>query len=115
MKTLGERIRELRELKDISLREFAARLDLSAPFVSDVELGRRFPSGKVLAEMAKALNTSLEELKDFDTRPPVEDMRRLTTNNPAYGLAFRRVIDQKITPDELMKLANAKRNDKKRK
>lgn len=115
MKTLGERIRELRELKDISLREFAARLRLSAPFVSDVELGRRFPSDKVLAEMAKLLSTSVEELKQFDTRPPVEDMRRITTDNPAYGLAFRRVIDQKISPEELMKLADAKRNDKRRK
>lgn len=115
MKTLGERIRELRELNDISLREFAVRLDLSAPFVSDVELGRRFPSVKVLAEMAKVLGASLKDLKEYDTRPPVEDMRRLTSNNPAYGLAFRRVIEQKISPEELMKLANGKRDDKKRK
>ena len=113
MKTLGERIRELRESKDISLREFAAKLGLSAPFVSDVELGRRFPSHKVLAGMAKLLDTSLEELKQFDTRPPVEDLRRLTTDNPAYGLAFRRVIDQKISAEDLMKFANAKRNDRK--
>jgi transcriptional regulator with XRE-family HTH domain len=115
MKTLGERIRELRESKDISLREFAARLGISASFVSDVELGRRFPSDKVLAEMAKLLGTTFDELKGFDTRPPVEGMRRLTTDNPAYGLAFRRVIDQKISPEELMKLADSKRSDKKKK
>lgn len=40
MKTLGQRIRELRETKDLSLREFAKQLgDLSAAFLSDVELG----------------------------------------------------------------------------
>jgi len=106
MKTLGERIRELREAQDLSLREFAGKLDLSAAFVSDVELGRRFPSDKVLTAMAVALGTSLEELQTFDTRPPVEDMKRITTSNPAYGLAFRKIIDKMVTPEELTKLAD---------
>ncbi len=106
MKTLGERIRELRESKDLSLREFAGRLGLSAAFVSDVELGRRFPSDKVLNAMAKALETSFDELRKFDTRPPVEDMKRITNSNPAYGLAFRKVIDKMVTPEELTKLAD---------
>lgn len=106
MKTLGERIRELRESGDLSLREFAGKLKLSAAFVSDVELGRRFPSDKVLNEMAKALGTSIDELRKFDTRPPVEDMKRITTGNPAYGLAFRKIIDKMVTPEELTKLAN---------
>lgn len=115
MKTLGVRIRELREELDLSLREFAGRLNLSAAFVSDVELGRRFPSDKVLADMATVLKTSSEELRKFDTRPPVEDMKRITTSNPAYGLAFRRIIDEKVSPEELMKWADKKSDDKKKK
>lgn len=114
MKTLGVRIRELREERDLSLREFAGKLKLSPAFVSDVELGRRFPSDKVLAEMATILNTSREELVKFDTRPPVEAMKRITTSNPAYGLAFRRVIDQKVSPEALMKFADQNAGDKKK-
>ena len=48
MKTsgLGQRIRELRGKKDLSLRELAKKLDVSAAFLSDIELGRRYPSEK---------------------------------------------------------------------
>lgn len=115
MKTLGMRIRELREGKDLSLREFAKILDLSAAFVSDVELGRRHPSDSVLAKMARILETSLDELANFDTRAPVEDIRRLTNENPAYGLAFRKVIGEKVTPEELIELAERKSKDKRNK
>jgi transcriptional regulator with XRE-family HTH domain len=114
MKRLGDRIRELREAKDLSLREFAKTLGLSAAFVSDVELGRRQPSDSVLARMARVLETPLEDLSTFDTRAPVEDMKRLTNENPAYGLAFRRVIGEHVTPEELIQLAESKSKRTKR-
>ena len=114
MKTLGERIRELREEKDLSLREFAKKLGgLSAAFLSDVELGRRHPSEKVLADMARVLGTTVEDLRKHDTRPPVEDIKRLATTNPAFGLAFRKVIDKDVSPEDLIKLAEKKTNRKK--
>lgn len=107
VKTLGQRIRELREAKDFSLREFAKKLGgLSAAFLSDVELGRRHPSDKVLADMARVLGTTVEDLRRHDTRPPVEDLKRLATSDPAYGLAFRKVIDKKVSAEDLMKLAD---------
>jgi transcriptional regulator with XRE-family HTH domain len=110
-KTLGERIRELREIKDLSLREFATKLDLSAAFVSDIELGRRYPSGKVLGDMAKALGTSVEELQKFDTRAPVDGLKRLASSNPAYGLAFRTIVDKRINPEALLKWAEKRPKD----
>src|SRR3989338_10217362 len=85
MKTLGERIRELRAERDLSLREFAGKLKLSAAFVSDVELGRRFPSDKVLADMATVLKTTNEELRKFDTRPPIEGDRKSTRLNSSHS------------------------------
>lgn len=112
MKTLGQYIRELREKKDISLRELAKKLDVSAAFVSDIELGRRFPSEKVLARLASALDVSVENLRQYDARVPFEDLRRLAEASPAYGLAFRKLVDKKVTPEELMKLANKKEGPK---
>ena len=52
MKTLGERIRELREQQDLSLRELASKIGVSASFMSDVELNRRHPSDKHLSAIA---------------------------------------------------------------
>src|SRR5260370_33277004 len=111
MKTLGERIRELREEHDLSLREFAKKLGgLSAAFLSDIELGRRHPSEKVFGDMARVLKTTLEDLRRYDTRPPVEDLKRLVTADPAYGLALRKIVDQRVSTEEVMKLAEKGRS-----
>ena len=50
--TFGEKIRQLREGLDLSLREVALKIDVSAAFLSDVELGRRFPSADKLTLLA---------------------------------------------------------------
>lgn len=107
-KSLGERIRELRDKKDLSLRELGKKLNhakpISAAFLSDVELGRRFPTDELLAQMASALDTTLEDLKKYDTRVPVNELKKLASDDPVYGLALRRVIDQQVSAEELMKL-----------
>jgi len=108
MMTFGELIRKLRDERDLSLREFASKLGCSAPFVSDIELGRRFPSERVLNDIARVLGVDVEQLKAHDTRPPVEEMKRRIAADPRYALAFRRVINRNFTPDELLNLANSK-------
>ena len=115
MKNLGERIRELREAKDLSLREFARQLgDLSAAFVSDIELGRRFPSEKVLAKMATVLGVKTEDLMKHDTRPPVEEFKRLAASDPTYGVLLRTIVEQKIDPGEVTKFINKSAEKKKK-
>jgi transcriptional regulator with XRE-family HTH domain len=109
MKTFGQHIRDLREAQDISLREFAKKLgDLSAAFVSDVELGRRFPSDKVLEKMAHILKVTADELRAYDPRPSIEELKRLATSNPTYGFALRKVAEGEITAEDLMNLAKKK-------
>lgn len=109
-KSLGERIRELRDERDLSLREFGKKLgDLSAAFLSDVELGRRHPSEKVLGDMARVLGTSLEDLKAHDMRSTVQDLKRLVHENPAYGFAFRQMLDKKISAEDLTELVEGKK------
>ena len=102
MKTLGEIIRELREERDLSLRELAGKIDVSAAFLSDVELGRRYLSDKHMQTVALALGTSLEDLKQSDTRPPIREFRRAATADPAYGFAFRQMIDKRISSEEIL-------------
>jgi len=109
MKPLGEYIRELRQQKDLSLRDFAKRLGgKSAAFISDIELGRRFPSDPVLEEIARVLEVPLENLRQHDFRAPVEDLKKLAELEPAFGAAFRTIVDKQITPEDLLKLAEGK-------
>jgi len=112
MKTLGEQIRDLREKKDLSLREFAGRLRLSPAFVSDVELGRRYPSDEVLAKMAKVLGAALDDLKSLDTRSTGEELKKLASTVPAWGFAFRSALDKGLTPEELLRLVEKKQKPK---
>lgn len=109
MKSLGERIRELRDEKDLSLRELCKKAgDISPAFLSDIELGRRHPSSQVLRAIAKALGTTYDELKGHDTRPALEEMKRRAMQDPKLGFAFRRILDENVSSEELLKLANDK-------
>ena len=102
MKALGEYIRELRENKDISVRELARQLHVSAAFLSDIELGRRHPSDEVMNRLAECLGTTVEDLQKYDVRPPVQELKRITANDPAMGFALRRVVDEGITSRDLL-------------
>jgi transcriptional regulator with XRE-family HTH domain len=50
--SLGQRIHELRDKADLSLRGLAKRIGISSPFLLDIELGRGFPSEEILAKLA---------------------------------------------------------------
>jgi transcriptional regulator with XRE-family HTH domain len=108
-KTLGQRIRELREAKDLSLRDLAKKLGgLSAAHLSDIELGRRFPSDELLANMADKLDTTLADLRQYDSRPPVDEIKKMAEANPAYGFALRKMVEKRITPEDIERLIEDK-------
>ncbi len=113
MKTLGEHIRERREKLDLSLREFAKKLGCSAPFISDVELGRRFPSDEMLEQIAKALRLDVDDLRKYDQRAPIDDIKRVTERDPNFAYAFRMVVEKNVSAQELIDLAAGKRPRKK--
>ena len=92
--SLGQRLRELRDKADLSARELAKRIGVSSPFLSDIELGRRFPSEEVLGKLAAALNVPLEDLKQYDNRGPIADLKRLMDSDPKLGVAFRTAVEK---------------------
>ncbi len=91
--SLGQRLRELRDKADLSLRALAKRIGISSPFLSDIELGRRFPSEEILAKQAGA-EVSPDELKQYDTRAPIAGLKRLMDSDPKLGFAFRTVVEK---------------------
>lgn len=103
--TFGERIRELRLERNLSLRQLADRIDKSAPFLSDIELGRRFPSEGVLRAIAKELQVKLTHLKEYDHRESITTLKELSMEDPEWRLALRTTTDQikkGLTPEELI-------------
>lgn len=102
MKSLGQFIRELRQVNDISLRELAGRIGVSPAFMSDVELGRRNPSDSHLGKVAEVFGVSVDELLKYDTRPPVREFHQAALADPGFGLAFRQVLDKQVSAEELL-------------
>lgn len=59
---IGQQLRRARTAAGISLRELARRVDVSASFISQVELGRTMPSVGTLYAIASELGVSLDGL-----------------------------------------------------
>ena len=107
-KTLGQRIKELREHNDYSIRELASKINITPPFLSDIELGRRNPSEEKLRALAKALKTTYEDLLAYDQRPLVQEIEARTSTDPKYRRMLREVVDR-FTTDELEALLKKQR------
>ena len=108
MESLGEYIKRKREEMDYSLREFARKVEITATFLSDIEKGTRHPSDKVLQKIARELGGDFEELKKLDNRIPIKELKELFTSSSEYGYAFRKIAENKITPEQLINLAEKK-------
>ena len=65
---IGDRLREVRQGRGLSLRAMAARLGVSASLISQVETGRARPSVRTLYAIASELGISLDELLFSDAR-----------------------------------------------
>ena len=103
--SMGQRLREFRERAGLSLREVAKAAKISPAFLSDVELGRRFPGNEKLALIAQKIKAPAEDLKKHDHRSALADLKRLAEGSPSLGAAVRNLVDQvqsgAITSDEL--------------
>jgi transcriptional regulator with XRE-family HTH domain len=60
--TLGEIIRQQRELAELSMRQFADLAGISNPYLSQIERGLRAPSDQVLDAIARTLKVSSDAL-----------------------------------------------------
>jgi len=113
-KTLGQRVRELRQNADLALRDLGEKLKdpetgtpVSAAFLSDIENGRRFPSDDLIGKIAEVLDCDADELRKCDPRGPAREIQDLAVMNAQYAFAFRRAVDfvqdHNLTPEEFIR------------
>ena len=100
--SLGQEIRRLRTEANRTLRSFAEELEISAPYLSDLERGRRQPPEKLLRKIAEMLRVPFGELKALDTRldPELKDWMDRT---PAATHLLRQVKESGVSVQEIMK------------
>lgn len=75
LKTVGSRIRLLRQERNMSLRDLAYSIGMEPPNLSVIENGKSNPQLLTYAKIAAALNVTLKELFDieFDYQSFAED------------------------------------------
>lgn len=101
VKSLGEKLKELREASGLSLRALSARLDgLSAAHLSDIERGRRYPSKDLLVRLAEEFGVDTAELDSFDTRRVGREARRRADADPAFTLKLRSLLESRDASPE---------------
>lgn len=59
---LAKNIKKLREMNDMSQEELASKANISIPFLSSIECGKKWPYPETLAKLADALNIAIAEL-----------------------------------------------------
>jgi XRE family aerobic/anaerobic benzoate catabolism transcriptional regulator len=77
LSTLGQRARDLRQTRDMTLRALSEQSGLSVRFLMDVESGRANISVRRLAHLAEALQTSPAELVRDPGPPAVQPIALL--------------------------------------
>jgi transcriptional regulator with XRE-family HTH domain len=79
MKTVYERIKEIRTSLGISQREFAKQIYITQSFYGDIELGKKSVNDRIIQLIATQFNVSKEWIKTGEggmfTAPP-PDIRR---------------------------------------
>ncbi len=76
---LGDRIKELRKKRGLSLRDLAGKIDISISFLSDIENNRSRPSLDRLRDVAEGLETTVSYLlgESLAELPGDEDFQRV--------------------------------------
>ena len=102
----GELVRQAREAKNISAKQLSEKLNVSAPFITDIEKNRRLPSlqnqnkiKKLLAskQFPETLFDDLAAADNEDTRIAAEDIAKDIRKKPALRELIRVIHKQKLS------------------
>jgi transcriptional regulator with XRE-family HTH domain len=91
---IGQRLRTLRDVRGLSLRDLAATSGVSAPMLSQVERGETSPSLDIATRIASGFDLTLSQLLRLDEEPHVvviRDRERRTTRRDGHSI-------QELTP-----------------
>lgn len=106
----GQRVRRLRESKQLGLRETAKKLDISAAYLSRIETSeeRTPPAEEVIRRLADVLADDFDELMRLAGRIPSDVKEYITTEGMPQFL--RTAKDRKLTAKQLEGLLEPKKH-----
>lgn len=100
--SLGEKIKELREEKHLSIRELGRRTDVSGMHISNIEKGKVNASSGLVTKIADALEANVDELLHLAERLDPEVVNVIQKNPLAVPSFLRSAKD--LSPKEWEKM-----------
>lgn len=114
---VGDKIRYVREIRGYSLTRLSELSEVSLPYLSEIENGKKNPSNKALTKIAKSLNANTwffmddnaisfdEMIKMSDYEPPEDIVEFFAQQkNLPYAVLAKELGENKIDPDFLRDL-----------
>jgi len=102
----GKFIEERRKVLGLTLRGFAAELDIAPAYMSDIEKGRRYPPDKKLDEIAEILKLNETEKNSMLDLAALAKTKSVSSDLPEYimekdlaRVALRRARDGKLSDE----------------
>jgi transcriptional regulator with XRE-family HTH domain len=116
---IGERLRDLREMKDMSQGEIEKRTGLLRCYISRVENGHTIPAIETLEKLARALEIPLYQLfYDGEEPPELPNLPKGTTRKQEWGQSgrdakvlgqFRRILSKLNNKDRKLLMSMAQK------
>lgn len=109
----GKFIEERRKALGLTLRGFAAELDIAPAYMSDIEKGRRYPPDKKLDEIAQILKLNETEKNSMLDLAAMAKSKTVSSDLPEYimekdlaRVALRRARDGKLSDEGWQEVIN---------
>jgi transcriptional regulator with XRE-family HTH domain/mannose-6-phosphate isomerase-like protein (cupin superfamily) len=93
-RVIGEKLRAVRQEREMSLRELAIKAEVSASMLSQIETGKVFPSVRSLYGIAAALDVSIDYF--FPEQNNNFEARESLVSNEAEGFTASEMRDVKL-------------------
>ena len=109
----GELVRQARDAKNISAKQLSEKLNVSAPFITDIEKNRRLPSLQNQKKIKKLLTSEqfpetlfddLAASSNDDKRIVAEDLAKMIRNKPEVRALLRTLNNKKLSTSQIKKL-----------
>lgn len=107
---LGERIKRVRQERELGLRETAAKVGISATYLSRIENCQdpSPPTEKTIRALAELLEDDFDELMRLAGRVP-EDVQKVLKADPKMAAFLRTARQQKVSGAELLEMLDARK------
>lgn len=97
--TFGERVRELRRAKNLTLRDVASKVDIDFTYLSKIENGKLdfsdYPSEKLIRKLGNVLGCDVDELLLLAEKMP-DEIRKRVIERPDVFRKIARLDDEAL-------------------